>query len=252
MEETKVRSDKYKKKQGIKKWWQKVKEEQTQIVDHSDSIRILINSIEYHIKERNNCIAFTSYLEEQGKTYIIRRLGEGLAKANYKTLIIDCNVVKPTLSRQEIGEQAENIKGFLDFIALEQEHTVTYDEMQSYIRNIDHEKLYFMPLRGLLRQDDKQYIRKETVVKLLSSLKTQYDVILIETPSVQSLSYMQTLVNASDGYFLIIKAGTVAKNQIGHIKERIKQITTKNIGVILNKSQDIYKERGNDEEGQSI
>lgn len=239
MRKQKMKKSKVSKEQSTKrqKWWQKpVQEEEKTIVDHSENIRVLVNIIDRCIKAGNNCLSFTSYLEKQGKTQIIKELGEAMARANYKTLIIDCNLVAPTLSKMETIEQIEGVKGFLDFIDVERTNQIVYHEVIPYIRSVGIENLYFIPIKQNVQDDYKKYIRQEEVKNLFHILKDKFEVILVEAPSFQSLSYMQSIVEASDGYFMVLKSGTIAKNKVHIVKEKMNQLTTESIGVIFNKS----------------
>ncbi len=221
------------------KWWFKRKrKKEKNSTAHSEAMRILVNTIDKCIKEGDNCLAFTSYLDQQGKTYTIQELGKTLAKAGYKTLIVDCNITMPWLSGGEKNSQIEETKGFLDIIdsIREKNNQITYNEISLYIRSEGLENLYFIPSRQCSSNDYTNYVRKEDLESIFHILKDKFEVVLVEAPSFQYLSYTQNILEASDGYLILIKPGTIEKKHIRHIKEKMSQITTQSIGVVFNKS----------------
>lgn len=226
-----------KKKEKKKKESRKKKEKENNHADNTEAVRMVTNAIDAYIRAGSNCIAFTSYLDKQGKTYTVREVGKALAKANYKTLIIDCNIMAPTLSKEKPAETAETIKGFLDFIESDKQNVgkMTHSEVIPYIGGPVAENLYFIPIRQKIAGEYSRYIRRDEVENLFHILKDKFEVVLVEAPSFENLSYTQAILEASDGYFILLKSGSLEKKQIHMIKERTNQIATKSIGIIFNK-----------------
>lgn len=231
------------KRQNIKnkKWWQKEKKVRVESEEtpHIETLHLIANTVDRCIEEGSNCLVFTSYLEKQGKTHIIHELGKTLAKADYKTLIVDCNLVTPALSHIILNQQTEGARGFLDFIEIEKEKVdqITYSDVIPYIKASEMEHLYFMPIKQNVLEGYAKYIRKEEVENLFHILKDKFEIILVEAPSFQNIGYTQSIIEASDGYFMVIKAGAIEKKEANHIKKVMRQIATQSIGVILNKKQ---------------
>ena len=69
-------------------------------------------------------------------------------------------------------------------------------------------------------------------------LKDKFEIVLVEAPSFQNLSYTQSILEASDGYFILLKSGTIEKKQVYMLKEKMNQISSKSIGVIFNNPED--------------
>lgn len=235
--DSKTRKKKKEKKQKVNKGKKNKGENHA---DNTEAIRMVTNAIDAYIRAGSNCIAFTSYLDKQGKTDTIKEVGKALSKANYKTLIIDCNIMAPTLSKEKITEPAETIKGFLDFIESDRQSIskMTHSEVIPYIGNPVAENLYFVPIRQKIAGEYSKYIRRDEVEKLFHILKDKFEIVLVEAPSFENLSYTQSILEASDGYFMLLKSGTIEKKQIHMMKEKINQVATKNIGVIFNKPGD--------------
>ena len=146
----------------------------------------------------------------------------------------------PTLSKEKINESTEVIRGFLDFIDIgrQRQSKMTYSEVIPYISNLAIENLYFIPIRQNITGEYSGYIRRDEVENLFHILKDKFEIVLVEAPSFQNLSYTQSILEASDGYFILLKSGTIEKKQVYMLKEKMNQISSKSIGVIFNNPED--------------
>ena len=208
--------------------------DETNTLNHLNAVCTVINTINKELKINHKCLAVTSYIPQQGKSRIIQLVAEALSKSGYKTLLIDANIRAPYLSHMAMIEGAQ---GLLDFVSMLKEREIKYREIMPYIKKIDEENLYFLPCFEQLNESYTQYIKKEDVQYIFSILKERFDVILVETPSFKALSYTQSILEACDGYFMIIKKGKLLKKDAFLINKNIQQVQGNLIGAILNKAQ---------------
>ena len=206
-----------------------------EVPDNADAIRIFINAINKEVVEGRNCLALTSYIPQQGKTQIMQLVTRALSDVGYKTLLIDLNIPSPYLSQVESVEGAKGILDFIEILQVEKSD-VTYSDIMPYIRRLEEENLYFLPCFEQINSHYKKYIKKENLQYIFHILKNKFDIILIEAPTFNELSYTQSILEASDGYFMIIKKGKLLKREVFMINEKIEQIQGNLIGAILNKS----------------
>lgn len=225
-----------------------------------EKFRRLVYHINAFIDEDKRCLAFTSYIHRQGKTRIIRETGRALARANYKTLIIDCNTVLPTLSKEYIRKQVEkgDLGGEKEEVEVHQEEAemdvsvqegglieligivenlnreLTYEDISPFIRSTEEKNMYLMLRGGELEQSYNEYIHKSTLKKIFKFLKQEFKIVLLEVPCLGYLSYTQMILKASDGYILIIKKGTIPKDETKQIRLSLKTIKCELLGSILN------------------
>ena len=72
------------------------------------------------------------------------------------------------------------------------------------------------------------------VNELLESMKKIYDVILIDTPSLNEFADAQVLASQSDGVILVAKIGNTKKRNITEAIEKLHNVKANIVGGILN------------------
>lgn len=207
-------------------------------IDDKEELRIFINYINKFIKEGKKCLAFTSYIKNQGKTSFMRQVGEELGRIGYETLIIDGNMTEPAISKMYQGEALE---GMIELIEAVKAKTIIYEEIPNYIRHDVTKHLNFLLRGGDLQSQYVDYMPGESLKPLLNSLRQRFDIILVEVDALENLSYAQSYINACDGYFLMIKAGTISMKETGAMKAKLRAMETELLGAILNQKNDKSK-----------
>lgn len=210
-----------------------LRKEKTVLSDNEENYRSLINYCYKWSKQNIRCIAVTSYIENQGRTMLVETLGSKLAAAGYKTLIIDCDVIKPTLSKRFCCRRSEGILEIEEKINKSKGKIVTANILE-YAQETEVENLYFYSRGGYLEKTQEKYINERTIKYLLEILKQQFMFILLDIPSFKYLSYAQVFLSGADGYLLMIKSDTILLREVKAIKKKIKKIDCQLLGAILN------------------
>ncbi len=202
-------------------------------IDEEESYRILINHCYRYAKENIRCIAVSSYTEAQGKTNLVKGLGEKLAQAGYKTLIVDCNVLLPELSKNYTLEQSQGMLEAIEQINKTQ-GKVTTTELLRCAQPTEIENLYLCSRGGYLQKPYTAYINQRAVHHLFKIFKRNFMFVLIEVPSFNYLSFAQVFIESADGYLMAIKKGTMPIREIPQLKEKMKIINIEPLGAVFN------------------
>jgi succinoglycan biosynthesis transport protein ExoP len=167
-------------------------------------------------------VGCVSILPGEGKSTVAASFAFFLAKAGFKTLLLDWDMRKPTLS-QALTPGAP--AGFADVARgdVPLSEALWQDKQTG---------LHVLPLgSGDVHLD---LLEDEATVQLVKSLRDRYDHIIIDLPAMEAVSDAQIAAQLVDGLLLIVKWGRTPQDQVlewlnsGGIDER------NILGVILN------------------
>ena len=166
-------------------------------------------------------LAVTSPFQGDGKTSIVIALGWSYAAAGYKTLMIDCDLVGRSLTRQLgfIGRE-----GLRDALAT--------GEMNGSVNRMPVEHLSVVPA-GVDSTFGPENIRRAHLERLISQVRDQYDVILVDTGPMFGSLESTPVAGISDGVLLSVRRGR-SRNRLEDCMHRLHMMGAECIGVVLN------------------
>ncbi len=166
-------------------------------------------------------LAVSSPFQGDGKTSIVMALGWSYAAAGYNTLVIDCDMVGRSLTRQLGLIGREGLK-----------EALMARELNGSINRLPVEHLSAIPV-GVDPRFGPENIRRSDLDALLDQVRGQYDIILIDTgPLLGSLE--STPVSAvADGVVLSVRRGR-SRTRLEDCVSRLQLVGTPCVGVILN------------------
>lgn len=173
-------------------------------------------------------LTISSYGDREGKSLVAAYLGLLLSKTGYKTLIIDLNFKEPFLSKL-YAQPSE--KGVADYIAAAKEHKT--DDLQMF-KMID-DNLYFLSSGLTSGHDRALVINSPYLLDLINIAKKEFDVIIVDTSSLNKGKEPFFVAKESDGTILVVEAG---RYQIENIRWSIEELAEAGaliIGTLLNK-----------------
>jgi capsular exopolysaccharide synthesis family protein len=196
-------------------------------------IRTVLNV--YKTDHALKTLLLTSALKEEGKSTSVLSLGKSFAQLNIKVLLIDADLFKPTLSKQL---RVVDHPGIYDYYF----HGKSTDEI---IVATDYEKLFIIP-SGLIAPNPSEILSSSKMRQLIEQVKSEFDLVIIDSPPVTAALEIAALGNVVDGIALAARSNNTS---IAVIKKVLNSITTMHgnvIGVILtwakelNRYQDYY------------
>jgi tyrosine-protein kinase Etk/Wzc len=140
----------------------------------SESFRNLRSSLFLKFKsEPLKVILITSSQPEDGKSFVSFNLAQAIASVGYSTIIIDCDLRRPTLHKKFQDDNSNGIS--------------TYITNNSTIEDIIHttsiKNLSFIPA-GPVLPNSSELIESGALDKLMNYLKAKYEYIIIDTTPV--------------------------------------------------------------------
>lgn len=190
----------------------------------SEGYRILRTNIEFStIDHKLQVIMVTSSKPNEGKSTTSANLAVSFAQSNKRVLLIDADMRKP--SQHHIFAQSNRIG--LTTVLFKQK------ELMDVIQTSTVENLSIL-FAGPTPPNPAELLSSKQMGSLLEVIKGLYDVIIIDTPPILSVTDAQIIATQSDGVVMVVDSGKVKKGVVLKAKTSLDHVNAKLIGVVLN------------------
>lgn len=196
----------------------------TSNINISNQLKRIEANIELN-KEKSKTILFTGVGKQPGTTYIVNNLAIQFAKIYNKVLVIDANIFTKTLSKEY---NLEEKIGLTNIIKL-----YTFKDIENIIQKTEKENIYVLSV-GNVEVEEEKFLQSN-VKELLKILENNYDIILIDTASVNEKVLPIVLTNIVDTTIIVAQEQKTNIEDIENAKATIEKVGGKTSGVILNK-----------------
>ena len=161
-----------------------------------------------------------------GTTYITNNLAIEFAKIYSKILIIDTDIKNKTLTNN-IAEKGS--EGITDII-----NSRNIENIDNFIQKTNNQNIYILPA-GRNKIGEEAFLT-ENMLNIIKGLEKEYDIILIDTTSINENILPICLTSIVDATVLIAESGKVKQEDIVEAKIEIENVGGKISGIVLNKS----------------
>ncbi len=169
------------------------------------------------------CFALTSALHSEGKSLTALNLSLVFSElSEKKILLIDADLHKPSL-HYYLNIQAEN--GLADVLTKDL-------PIDSVLHQTKINNLTFLPA-GNLSDNPSDLLESTKMKNLIEKLKTEYDMIFIDTPPIIVLTDAGIVASMCDGAFLVVKVGKTNREIIDRAVRLLKNSNSNIEGTIL-------------------
>jgi capsular exopolysaccharide synthesis family protein len=195
----------------------------------ADSFRGIVASIIFsnEMARTPQVIAVTSARPGEGKTTVTTNLAAVLAHVQRKVLLIDGDLREPRL--HHIFSQY-NDYGFGDLLTLPGDHAdlLSYVTRQTPLPNV------WLVTPGPNNLGALDLLYSNGMAELMSHAREEFDMILIDTPSMMDLPDARILGRIADGVILVAQAGATNREAAKVAMMRLQQDGTPVLGTVLN------------------
>ncbi len=176
--------------------------------------------------QQKNIILITSAAPKEGKTKIVANLGNILASAGDKVLIMDCDLRRPALSR--FFNAAHGQKGLTNFLAEKNSSIGEFIKPGGTQANLS--VLY----SGPIPPNPPELFSMKRFADLLQQLRKEYDWVLIDSPPALSITDGQILAGMSDLVLIVARYRKTLKPMLERTLVTLKRSNAQIAGVVLN------------------
>jgi len=193
----------------------------------SESFRSLRTNLQFALKSDDaNVILITSSISGEGKTIVSANLASIFQITNFKTVVIDLDMRKPSLHKL-FG--VANAKGMSTYLSYRSElHEI-----------INKTKYPFLDLitAGPIPPNPSELVFVKRLELLIKELKNRYEFIIIDTSPIGMVNDSFTLMKYSDINLMVFRENFTKKDFVSSLDRAIKEQHVGKIGIILNGSK---------------
>ena len=205
------------------------KREQGTIIAHAhspigESFRSLRVNLQYLTLGKNaNVIGITSSRESEGKTYCSVNLAAAMAHSGRKTILVDTDMRKPQVASYF---QIKNKKGLSNFL-------IGDCSIREIIHNTDN-KAFDVIVSGPIPPNPIDLIGHPRMEELMSTLKQNYNTIILDSPPIGYVSEYIILMKYTDANIYIVRSDYTHRNSLTKINKLYERKKISNVSILLN------------------
>jgi len=172
-------------------------------------------------------IGITSARPNEGKSTIAAALGEHIAQAGGRVIVVDCDLRNPSLSAI-LAPNAD--AGLLEVLSGKR-------SLEEAIWRDSKTDLEFLPavIRSSLVQAC-DILSAETTGRLFDELRVLYDYVIVDLPPLEPIADVRATTPWIDGYILTIEWGRTNIDVVRHALDTAPDVHRALIGAVLNKA----------------
>ncbi|OGP49408.1 MAG: hypothetical protein A2Y79_09825 [Deltaproteobacteria bacterium RBG_13_43_22] len=187
-------------------------------------------SIKISSMNQPKILTITSYGVGEGKSLVTACLGYSLAKSGFKTLLVDLNFKNYFLSR--VYNQSSDIILKDPIITV---HTQKFDALK-WVKTIE-DNLYMIPFGAAIGSDKTVLLNIPFLFDLIAQVKKEFDVIIIDTSSLNQSKETLLVAKESEGTILVVEAGKYQVEKIIWSLDELIESRASVVGILLNKKR---------------
>lgn len=188
----------------------------------SEEFRRIRIKLDFMAKGKHPAVfCVTSSMPSEGKTFCSLNIATVFAIANKKTLLLGFDLRRPGLSKL-LG--LKNHAGISDYLI----GNCSLEEAISNYNGMD------VIGSGTIPPNPSELIMSDACAKMMETLKSIYDVIIIDTPPVGPVSDVFLLTRWSDANVFIVRQDYTFKEAFKEALESINDNQLTNVGIVVN------------------
>ncbi len=190
----------------------------------SEAYRVLRTNIQFSSVDKPlKTILVTSAGPMEGKTTTIANLAVIFAQCGSKVLLIDTDLRKPMLHKVFL---LLNERGLTNLLALQKDSTTFIQH--DVLKNLD------VLTSGRIPPNPSELLSSNAMKNFIENIKNNYDIVLMDSPPVGSVTDASIISTYVDGTILVVKSGRTEVETVKRAKELLEKINANIIGVVLN------------------
>lgn len=190
----------------------------------SEAYRALRTNIQFaNIDKPPKVILISSSATKEGKSTTTANLAITMAQAGYRTLIVDCDLRRPTMHTYFGMDRrfglSNVLAGELSF--------------ENAARPTSTPNLFLIP-SGDIPPNPAELVSSQHMKDLLSKARENFDYILIDSPPIIAVTDAVILSTEVDGLILVVSSGYVNKREVSRAVSLLKAVNGNILGVMIN------------------
>lgn len=191
--------------------------------DAIDRIVVEVHGMKHKGKRERKSILLTGCSPESGTTTLAINLSIALSTANWKTLLVDCDLRKGMKYKRL---NADEKKGLSDYLNQD-------CELNEIISGTNYDTLDYITC-GSETESPVRLLCSVQMEHFLEEMRNEYDYIIFDCPSLNVVSDANILFPYVDGIALVSAMNKTSKRQLGDALDKVEKYEEKYYGMIIN------------------
>lgn len=190
----------------------------------AEQFRTVRTNIEFSSPDADlRTIVVTSPNQAEGKSTITANIAVVFAQQGKRVLVIDSDLRKPTVHCIFHMENHIGLSNILTRQAI----------FEKTVKITKQENLWVLT-SGPIPPNPLELLSSRGMSALLEKAKNEYDIIILDSPSVLAVTDAQVLSSLTDGVVLVVSNGKTKIDSAKKTKELLESVKAKILGVVLN------------------
>lgn len=190
----------------------------------AESFRNLRSNLFLRLRsEQAKVILVTSSQPRDGKSFIAFNLASSIASVGYKTIILDCDLRRPTL---HVKFKEANTSGLSLYMS--DNSTIEDITHKTFVKNLS-----FIPA-GPILPNPSELIESGILDELIVSLKTQYEYIILDTTPLGIVADASLLMKHAAQILLVCRNNYTRKDMIAEVINNLNNNKFLNYDIVFN------------------
>jgi capsular exopolysaccharide synthesis family protein len=185
------------------------------------------------LEDDKRTVLVTSAVPEEGKSTTAINLGIAMAQRDSKTLLIDADLRKPTISKRLLG--SKRYKGLAECLA----ETAEFEDviMETKIPN-----LWVLPAGRTDRESGELLLRRKRMDEILAAARSQFEHIIVDSAPILAVSDTITMSRHFKVICLVVKSHKTPRRMVKRAFELLARSRRKVSGTVFSivPPQDAY------------
>ncbi len=181
------------------------------------------------IDKKLKMIVFTSPSPVDGKSTTASNFAVTMAQTEKRVLLLDCDLRNPKLHKFFGINNDVGLTHILTDMIIEDQPLAS---MAKTVRNINN--LYIIT-SGFIPPNPTEILASKKMETVLEQLTKEFDLVVIDTPPVGSLTDAAILGKIADGVILVLASGETNIEMAIHAKKALDNVEAKILGAVLTK-----------------
>jgi polysaccharide biosynthesis transport protein len=199
----------------------------------AEALRYIKVAIDLH-PGGGRLVGIVSALPGEGKTTVAAGFAAFVAKSGARTLLLDADLRKPSLSSTLGYAKAP---GLLDLVASQS----SFDDL---VITDSTYKFDFMPASARIKPtNSSDILNSPTTRQMLKAAKGKYDYILVDLPPILPVVDVKAVANLFDAFVLVVEWGSTSGDEILKAVAASPVLSERLLGAVLNKADEAAMRR---------
>ena len=190
----------------------------------NEAFRLLRTKLSQNLDDKVYMI--TSFENEDGKTFISTNLALALAINHQHVLFVDGDLRQGTASRL-LGAKGQGLADYLD--------GRENDFSSLLFQYGDYPTLDILPA-GEIPSNPTELLASRQFGELIAAQRSNYDVVLIDTPKADKLADVDIIADQSDATLFVVKVGETERQKLDELEASQEKSRYKHLALVLNGS----------------